>query len=244
MGTVYSRPKCDGQVVLELDDKTGHDGGTHLAVRRATGNWQEVARFECLDLSSQSTGCFVQGEPTIVRLVAPEVSNGLEINRRDDVQIVECEPNDVSHLVVVRSRNDGRHQNDRQVGSTTGVQCSVFDIGEVRLTNRLVGLAGDAVELQIDRSNAGIGESFGVALPIREFDTVGVDSTCSKPMSRAAATRAGRSSWTVGSPPSHTGEEPTWWRTRWFSHSSSGSTCRPINRRPPTSIAIAIGTRN
>lgn len=61
------------------------------------------------------------------------------------------------------------------VGTTTGSQRVVLDVEEVGLTDRFVGFACDAVELEVDGGDTGIGELLRVSLPLSEIDAVRVD---------------------------------------------------------------------
>ena len=90
-----------------------------------------------------------------------------------DRWVLDPEPYNLADLVVVDAFFYSRHKDHIQLGMGKPVQRLELDRQEVLAAYRLVGLGGEAIELQVD-GGADVGEAGEEAVVFRDPDAVGV----------------------------------------------------------------------
>ena len=115
------------------------------------------------------------GETALVGdvLVAACEADGLEREEADLLGVVEGELDDAAHLLIVDAIDDGRHGHDFYAGFMEIVDRLELDVEHVADLAVRVGSVADAVELEVDVTEAGFASGTAEFLGLGELDTVG-----------------------------------------------------------------------
>ena len=105
-------------------------------------------------------------------LVAAGEADRLEAEEADLLGVVEGELDDAAHLLVVDAVDDGGDGNDLDAGFVQVVDGLQLDVEQVADLAVRVGGVADAVELEVDVAQAGLGGGAAELLALGELDAV------------------------------------------------------------------------
>ena len=106
-------------------------------------------------------------------LVAPRERHRLERDERDLLRVVEGELDDAPDLLVVDAVDDRRHEHDVDAVLVQVLDRAQLHVEQVRDAAVLVRRVADAVELQVDEAQPGLGSLAAELGVLGELDAVG-----------------------------------------------------------------------
>ncbi len=106
-------------------------------------------------------------------LVAAGERHGLEREERDLLRVVDGELDDAAHLLVVDAVHQRHDEDDVHAGAMEVLDGAQLDVEQVADVAVRVGRIADAVELQVDVSQAGLGRLAAELGALGELDAIG-----------------------------------------------------------------------